>query len=95
MILGPRLPLSLAAGRTGVLAEVRIALQRGVGGGRAGAASTRIVYTRALRLRAGNQMLSLPLTTAAAGHAVLRVTIVVRATSQIRIGSGQRTVRLG
>jgi hypothetical protein len=95
VILGPRLPLSLAAGERGVVAEVRVVLQRGVGAGRAGAASSRTIYARALRLRAGNQVLSLPLGLAAGGNAVLRVTVVVRATSQIRVGSAQRAVRLG
>ena len=51
--LGPRRPLSLAAPGAGVVAEVRIRLQRSVGAARAGAASTRTVYTRAWRLRAG------------------------------------------
>jgi len=95
VVLGPRLPLSLAADGSGVVAEVRIELQRGVGSGRAGAASARTVYTRALRLRAGGQVLSLPLTGAVSGRAVLRVSVVVRPTSQIRVGSAQTTVRLG
>ncbi|MGZ4293985.1 MAG: CHAP domain-containing protein [Solirubrobacteraceae bacterium] len=91
--LGPRLPLSLAA-NGGVVAEVRIRLQRSAGAGRAGAASTRTVYTRAWRLRAGTQVLSLPLAAAAVRHAVLRVTIVVRGTSQIRVAAAQTTIRL-
>lgn len=93
--LGPRLPLSLAAKGSGVVAEVRVALQRGVGAGRAGAASTRTVYRRALRLRAGDQVLSLPLALVAGTHAVLRVSVIVRATPQIHVASAQTTVRFG
>jgi surface antigen len=92
--LGPRLPLSLAARGSGVVAEVRIRLQRSAGAGRARPASTRTVYTRAWRLRAGDQVVSLRLAAGALRHAVLRVTIVVRATAQIRVAAAQTTVRL-
>jgi surface antigen len=94
VVLGPRLPLSLAAKRTGVIVEVRIGLQRAAGTARGVAASARTVYTRAWRLRAGEQVLRLPLSAAAGRHAVLRVTIVLRGTSQIRVAAAQRTVRL-
>lgn len=94
VILGPRLPLSLAAKGSGVVAEVRIGLQRATGRARAGTASTRTVYTRAWRLRAGDQVLNLPLAAAATRHALLRVTIVVRGTAQIRVAAAQTIVRL-
>jgi surface antigen len=93
--LGPRLPLALAAKGAPVVAEVRIGLQRTDGRGRAGAAATRTVYTRAWRLRAGGQVLSLPLAASAVRHAVLHITVIVRATSRIRVGAAQTTLRLG
>jgi surface antigen len=93
--LGPRLPLALAAKGAPVVAEVRVGLQRTDGRGRAGAAATRTVYTRAWRLRAGGQVLSLPLAASAVRHAVLHITVIVRATSRIRVGAAQTTLRLG
>jgi surface antigen len=92
--LGPRLPLALAARGGPLVADVRIGLQRTDGQGRAGAAATRTVYTRTWRLRAGGQVLSLPLAASAARHAVLHITVIVRPTSQIRVGAAQATLRL-
>ena len=93
--LGPRLPLALAAKGAPVVVEVRIRLQRTDGQGRAGAAATHTVYTRAWRLRAGGQVLSLPLAASAIRHAVLHITVIVRATPRIRVGAAQTTLRLG
>ena len=92
--LGPRLPLALAARGAPVVAEVRIGLQRTDGRGRARAAATRTVYTRPWRLRAGGQVLSLPLSASAVRHAVLHITVIVRATSRIRVGAAQTTLHL-
>ena len=78
-----------------MVTEVRIGFQRTDGRGRAGAAATRTVYTRAWRLRAGGQVLSLPLAASAVRHAVLHITVIVRATSRIRVGAAQTTLRLG
>jgi surface antigen len=92
--LGPRLPLALAAKGAPVVAEVRIGLQHIDGRGRAGAAATHTVYTRAWRLRAGGQVLTLPLAASAVRHAVLHITVIVRATPRIRVGAAQTTLRL-
>ena len=60
VVLGPALPLAVAAKGAPLVAQVRIGLQPAGRRGRAGAASTRTVYTRAWSLRAGRQVLSLP-----------------------------------
>jgi len=93
--LGPRPLLALAANGRSVVAVVRIGVQRADVHGQAGAAATRTVYARAWRLRAGGQVLSLPLSASAARHALLRITVIVRATSWIRVGAAQTTIRLG
>jgi len=95
VLLGPQLPLSIAAKGSPVTAVVRIQLHRALGRGRGAAASSRTIYTRAWRLRAGSQVLTLPLAGAVTRHAVLQVTVVVRGTGAIRVGAGQTSVRVG
>jgi surface antigen len=94
VVLGPALPLAVAAKGGALVAQVRIGLQPTSRRGRAGAASTRTVYTRAWTLRAGRQVLSLPLTRAALRHAVLHVTVVVRATTAVRASAAQTSLQI-
>ena len=94
VVLGPTLPLAVAAKGAPLVAQVRIELEPTGRRGRAGAASTRTVYTRAWTLRAGRQVLTLPLTRAALRHAVLHVTVVVRATSVVRASAAQTSLQI-
>ena len=93
-MLGPALPLAVAARGAPLVAQVRIGLEPTGRRGRAGAASARIVYTRAWSLRAGRQVLSLPLTRPALRHAVLRVTVVVRAIRGVRASAAQTSLHM-
>jgi hypothetical protein len=94
VVLGPALALAVAAKGAPLVAQVRIGLQPAGRSGRAGAASARTVYTRAWSLRAGRQVLSLPLTRAALRHAVLHVTVVVRATREVRASAAQASLQV-
>jgi surface antigen len=94
VVLGPALPLAVAAKGAPLVAQVRIGLQPTGRLGRAGATSTRTIYTRAWSLRAGRQVLSLPLTPAALRHAVLHVTVVVRVTTEVRASAAQTSLRV-
>jgi surface antigen len=94
VVLGPTLPLAVAAKGASVVAQVRIRLQPTQGRGRAGTASTRTVYTGAVKLRAGRQELRLPLVAAALRHARLHVTIVVLGTPEVRTSAAQTSLQV-
>jgi surface antigen len=94
VVLGPAVSLAVAARGAPLVAQVRIGLEPTGRRGRAGAASTRTVYTRAWSLRAGRQVLSLPLTRAALRHAVLHVTVVVRAMRGVRASAAQTSLQV-
>jgi hypothetical protein len=93
-MLGPTLPVALAAEAAPLMAQVRIELRPTAYRGHARVASARTVYTRAWSLRAGRQVLSLPLTHAALRHALLRVTVVIRATTQVRAAAAQTSLQM-
>jgi len=94
VMLGPTLPLAVAAKGTPLVVQVRIGMQPTGLRRRAGVASTRTIYTRALRLHAGRQVLSLPLTRAAQRHAVLHVTVAVRGSTAVRASAAQTSLQL-
>jgi surface antigen len=94
VMLGPAVALAVAGQGTPLVAQVRIALQPTARHGHAAVASTRTVYARALRLRAGRQVLSLPLTPSALHHAVLHVTVAVRATTAVRASAAQTSLHV-
>jgi surface antigen len=91
--LGPTLPLLLAAKGAPVVAEVRIRVIPTHRAGRARVASAPTTYTRAMKLRAGRQTLSLSLAPSALRNAVLRVTVVVRGTADIQASAAQTSFR--
>jgi hypothetical protein len=94
VVLGPTLPLGVAAQGAPLVAQVRVGLQPAGRSGRAGVASARTVYTRALRVRAGRQVLSLLLTRAALRSAVLHVTVAVRGTTAVRASAAQTSLQV-
>jgi hypothetical protein len=94
-MLGTALPPAVAAKAAPLVAEVRIELRPAGRHGHAGTASTHTVYTRAWSLRAGRHVLSLPLTRAALSHAVLHVTVVIRATTEVRASAAQTSLQMG
>ena len=94
VMLGTALPPAVAAEAAPLMAQVRIELRSTGRHGHAGTASTRTVYTRAWSLRAGRHMLSLPLTRAALGHALLHVTVVIRATTEVRASAAQTSLHV-
>ncbi len=91
--LGPTLPVSLAAHGVPVVADVRLRVTPTGQAGRARAASAPMTYTRAMKLRAGHQTLTLSLARSALRHAVLRVTVVVRGTANIHASTAQSSIR--
>jgi hypothetical protein len=95
VMLGTALPPAVAAKAAPLVAEVRIELRPTGRHGHAGTAGTRTVYTRAWSLRAGRHVLSLPLTRAALSHALLHVTVVIRATAEVRASAAQTSLHLG
>ena len=94
VMLATALPPAVAAKAAPLMAQVRIELRPTGRHGRAGTASARTVYTRAWSLRAGRHVLSLPLTGAALGHALLHVTVVVRGTTEVRASAAQTSLHL-
>jgi surface antigen len=90
--LGPQQALSIAAATAPFVAQVRVTIKRTTGTRRHRAIVARIVYAAARQLRAGSQVLSLPV--AAARGVVLSVSVVVRSRPGIRVASAQTSVRV-
>jgi surface antigen len=90
LVLGPQPALSIAAAKAGFVAEVRVTSRRTTGVGRRRAVLARIVYAAARQLRAGSQVLSLPV--AAARGVVLSVSVVVRSRPGIHVPAAQTSL---
>jgi hypothetical protein len=94
LIVGPSLPPAVSGNAAPLMAQVRIELRPTGRRGHAGAASSRTVYTRAWSVRAGRQVLTLPLTRAALSHALLHVTVAIRATTEVRASAAQTSLQV-
>jgi surface antigen len=94
VLVGSTSPAGAAANVAPLMAQVRIELRPTGRRGQAGVASTRTVYTRAWSLRAGRQVLSLPLTRAALSHALLHVTVAIRGTATVRASAAQTSLQV-
>jgi surface antigen len=94
LVVGPALPPGVAGRAAALMAQVRIELRPIGRRGHGGAASTRTVYTRAWSVRAGRQVLSLPLTRAALSHVLLHVTVAIRGTTEVRASAAQTSLQV-
>jgi surface antigen len=94
LVVGPALPPGVAGTTAPLMAQVRIELRPTGRRGHGSAASTRTVYTRALSVRPGRQVLSLPLTRAALSDALLHVTVAIRGTTEVRASAAQTSLQV-
>jgi surface antigen len=92
--VGPQLALALAAAASPLVAQIRITVTPRLGAGPRRAVVARVTYTAARRLRAGRQVLTLPVAVPSARGVLVSVSVAVRGVPGIQIAPAQMSLRL-